>query len=220
MIKILRNGGAVRSSDIAEKISESGNETAPPRISAILSRISNPEKCGLGFFIEKVRSGNAFVYQMKEELLKIPEEKLYDLALSPGSAAPRCGTAPGCGDPGRYTLEQALQEFPELRRYVAPRFPADTGNSRHTAEAAAYRPGPDASLPDKKIEINFRYSDKYSISASASASVFLTVCAALVLLLTVCGIIAYLFFFPLFITVTAAGIILAVRVWKIRFMQG
>lgn len=180
------------------------------------------KNAGSGFFIEKVRSGNAFVYRMKEELRRIPEEKVYDLALSPGTATPRRGTAPrtasGCGESGPYTLGQALQEFPELRRYVNPGGPADMAKSRHPAEASVFRQGPDAGLPDKKIEISFRYSDKYSVSASASASVFLTVCMALVLLLAVGGIIAWLFFFPLFITVTAAGIILVIGAWKIRIM--
>jgi hypothetical protein len=209
VIKTLMKGEAVRSSDIAEEISGAfGNEISSRRISGILSRISNPEKCDLGFFIEKVRSGNSFVYRMVKEALCVPEDKIADLA---GSAAPQCGTAHrsalGCGAPGdpgvpgnRYTLEQALKDFPALCRYSGPK------------AAVEYRACPDA---DKKIGISLRYSDKYSISASASPSVFLTVCIAVALILTVCCFIAYLFFFPLFITVIAAGIILATAAWKI-----
>ncbi|GEM_PF-2335295 len=231
VIKTLLKGEALKSSDIAEKISGLGNEISSRRISGILSRISNPEKCDLGFFIEKVRSGNSFVYRMVKEALCIPEDKIADLASSgsaaPGSAAPQCGTVPrsalGCGYPGgtpgnRYTLEQALKEFPALCRYAGPKaaeIPAGLKNSRHTAEAFEYRACPDADASDKKIGITLRYSDKYSISASASPSVFLTVCIAIALILTVCCFIAYLFFFPLFITVIAAGIILATAAWKI-----
>jgi len=186
VIKTLMKGEAVKSSDIAEEISGAfGNEISSRRISGILSRISNPEKCELGFFIEKVRSGNSFVYRMVKEALCIPEDKIADLAGSAGN---------------RYTLDQALKDFPALCRYAG------------TKAAVEYRACPDA---DKKIGISLRYSDKYSISVSASPPVFLTVCIALAMILTVCCFIAYLFFFPLFITVIAAGIILATAAWKI-----
>ncbi|GBC62538.1 hypothetical protein DENIS_3510 [Desulfonema ishimotonii] len=73
-------------------------------IASMLSRLSNEEKCNLGYFIRKTPQGNAFLYSMVDEFLALNEDQAYGLTLKTGK--------------NFYPFDQALTDFPDLGKYV------------------------------------------------------------------------------------------------------
>ncbi|QTA88118.1 hypothetical protein [Desulfonema magnum] len=107
IIGALLTGKHLRSRDISEMVLEKeGKKIKIQDVASMLSKISNTEKSDLGYFIKRVKKGNSFTYNMVKEVLKLSEEKAYELTLKIGK--------------DRYTLEQALKEFPSLKKYVKP----------------------------------------------------------------------------------------------------
>ncbi len=91
--------------EISEKIAETDERTINVQdVASMLSKISDNNKCDLGYFIEREQKGNGFVYHMVKEALPLSEEKAYDLTLKTGK--------------DRYTLDKALKEFPALNQNV------------------------------------------------------------------------------------------------------
>ncbi len=105
IIHTLMTGKSLKSKDIAQMMTEiSDKEIRVQDVSGLLSRISDPQKCDMGYFICKTKDGIGFTYKMVKEMLALPLEKAYGLTLKSGKE--------------RYTLEKAFQEYPELRRHV------------------------------------------------------------------------------------------------------
>lgn len=96
---------SLRSKDISEIISKkAGRHIKIQDVASMLSRISDSKKCDLGNFIIREQEGNGYVYNVAKEALALSERQAYDLTLKSGK--------------NRYTLDQAVEDFPELRKYV------------------------------------------------------------------------------------------------------
>ncbi len=98
IINVLLEGGAMTAPEVAEKAS------APPDITvsdaeatALLGKLI---KTDLGYFIDRRKDGRRFVYEMVEEARALTPEQARWLSLKRGK--------------DRYTLEQAVEEYPDL----------------------------------------------------------------------------------------------------------
>jgi hypothetical protein len=129
IIDALMTGKTLKSGDIAEMITE--KKVSVKDISSTLSKIRDKKRYPLGHFIERKQDeGRTFVYRMVSEALKLSSNQAYGLTLKTGEL--------------KYTLEQALQDFPELRKY------ADSKTSESEKKPAA-KPVK-AAQPKKKAE--------------------------------------------------------------------
>ncbi|MCF8111039.1 MAG: hypothetical protein K9J85_06080 [Desulfobacteraceae bacterium] len=105
IIDALRSGEELRSPEITRKVVQnSGKEIKIQDIASILAKLSNSEKCDLGYFIRKKRTSKGYTYSLMAEALDLPPEALYDLTRKTGK--------------NRYTLEQIIADHPEVKKYV------------------------------------------------------------------------------------------------------
>lgn len=138
VIDALMTGRALKTSDIAELIERKASNKD---ISSLLSKISNENRCSLGNFIERNQEKGIFVYKIVKEALKLSQEQAYGLSLKTG-----------------YTLEQALNDYPELQKYVSAERKAEK-KSEKPKKAAAPKKKPVAKKkaekkkPVKKIDV-------------------------------------------------------------------
>lgn len=106
IIDALLDGRELRSPEITQMVTEqSGKAIKIQDIASILAKLSNSEKCDLGFFIRKKRTSRGYTYHLAPEALSIPAEALYGLTRKTGK--------------NRYTLEQTLADHPELKKYIS-----------------------------------------------------------------------------------------------------
>ena len=107
IIDALLSGRDLRSPEITQLVTEqSGKSIKIQDVASILAKLSNSEKCDLGFFIHKKRTPKGYSYHLVPEALALPGEALYGLTRKTGK--------------NRYTLEQTLADYPELKKYVSP----------------------------------------------------------------------------------------------------
>lgn len=105
IIDTLLNGEKLGSREIAERITNNTDRNLKVQdISSLLCRVTDPKKCNLGYFIQKTREGTGFLYSLPEELLQLPKENIYGLAVKTGD--------------DHYPLGQALNENPDLQQFV------------------------------------------------------------------------------------------------------
>ncbi|MBS3731527.1 MAG: hypothetical protein KGY42_01360 [Desulfobacterales bacterium] len=105
IIDALHTGRELRSPEITRKVAEdSGKNIKIQDIASILAKLSNSEKCDLGFFIQKQKTHKGYTYSLVPDAVNLPAEALYDLTRKTGK--------------NRYTLEHIIAEHPELKRYV------------------------------------------------------------------------------------------------------
>ncbi len=196
----LLTGRSLKSRDISEILSrKTGREISTAGVSHILFRITDPEKCDLGYFIGKSREGNALVYTLVREALELSESRAYDLTLKRGA--------------GRYTLEQALADYPGLRKYAVPSpsvgpilrvMKKTVDKSVHTG---ILHVGKSAEHAGKTMEFSLRYSDRYAFSVTASFSTFVLICCVMVLVFALCCFAVYTFVMPILLTAALAAVI-------------
>ncbi|MGM0454113.1 MAG: hypothetical protein ACQERN_13205 [Thermodesulfobacteriota bacterium] len=70
----------------------------------MLAKLSNSEKGDIGFLIQRKKVHKGYIYNLVPEALSFSPEKLYDLTRKTGK--------------NRYTLAQAMEEQPDLKKYV------------------------------------------------------------------------------------------------------
>lgn len=105
IIDALRSGEELRSPEITNKVAQdSGKKIKIQDIASILAKLSNSEKCDLGYFIRKKRTSKGYTYSLVSEALGLPPEALYDLTRKTGK--------------NRYTLEQIIADHPEVKKHV------------------------------------------------------------------------------------------------------
>lgn len=105
IIETLMSGDPLRSKEITDIISDSSGKTVKVQdVASMLSRITDADKCELGYFIHKKRDGNRFTYRVVDEFLKLSPKQAYGMTLKTGKE--------------RYPLDQALKDFPVLGKYV------------------------------------------------------------------------------------------------------
>lgn len=105
IVNALMSGERMSLKEIAEKLSEtSGEEVKITDISTFLSKMSDFRKCDLGYFIEKKKEENRFVYKLVDEALVLSEEQVYGLFLKKGK--------------DKYSVDSLLRDYPVLKKYV------------------------------------------------------------------------------------------------------
>ncbi|AQV00858.2 hypothetical protein [Desulfococcus multivorans] len=204
VVAALMTGVALKARDVAASISRStGRDVTPAGISGILSRISDPSRSDLGNFIQKHKAGNAWVYTLSPAAKPLSEAQAYDLTQKTGA--------------DRYTLAQALRDYPALRRKIA-------GEVRPEVPKAAFRmvrkladsvrPGRRIDFTARKaprpsdhtVELSIQYSSRYVLSMAASLRTFILLCLAAVLAVGAACLFVYVFLFPALVLVSVAVI--------------
>jgi len=105
IVDTLLTGTSLRSRDISRLISKAaGREVKIQDVASMLSKLSDSKKCDLGHFIQRVKDGTGFVYNMADEARELSEKQAYGLTLKTG--------------PDKYPLAQALKDFPGLSQYT------------------------------------------------------------------------------------------------------
>lgn len=143
IISELLSGKALSANEISEMVlKSSGVEIEPRNVSSTLSKISHPEKCDLGLFIERKREGLSFIYQMVEAALALSEEQAYGLTLKMGDE--------------RYTPEQAVSDYPGLERYVRsakPKSKVRSAEKKRVVKKTPPKKAPPKKAPVKKTSV-------------------------------------------------------------------
>jgi predicted transcriptional regulator len=195
VISILLSGEALKSSDIASRLSQNAGWPVSVRdVSAILSKISDKGRCDLAHFIIRIRQGNSYIYSIAKEASLLSEDQAYNLTSKTGD----------------YSLQQAIGDFPGLAKYVprppAPRFRIVKKLVQNAAQIApvSIRSFMDSLAKERNVELTVRYSGRSAVSLSASPKIFILICCIFLISLAMFGFLAYLFFYPVFI----AGILL------------
>ena len=107
IINTLMTGKTLRARDVSSMVSEAaGKEIKVQDVSNMLYRISDDGKCALGNFVNRKKQNNRYVYSMVDEALNLSEREAYGLYLKVGK--------------DRYSLETAVEDHPELKKYVKP----------------------------------------------------------------------------------------------------
>ena len=107
IIDSLRAGQPLRSPDITEKVSEAaGKEIKIQDVASILAKLSNSDKCDLGYLISKKKTDRGYVYSLVKEAFSLTPEQTYDLTRKTGR--------------DRFTLEEAVKKFPSLKKHLKP----------------------------------------------------------------------------------------------------
>lgn len=136
IIDTLRDGSALRSPDITAKVSEAaGKEIKIQDVASILAKLSNSDKCDLGYFISKKKTDRGYVYSLVKEAFGMSPEQTYDLTRKTGK--------------DRFTLEEAVKKFPALKKHVKAA-PAATPRVRKIAGA----PGRPMTVSAKTAEVS------------------------------------------------------------------
>jgi hypothetical protein len=107
IIDALRAGHPLRSPDITEKVSEAaGKEIKIQDVASILAKLSNSEKCDLGYLISKKKTDRGYVYSLVKEAFSLTPEQTYDLTRKTGK--------------DRFTMEEAVKKIPGLKKHIKP----------------------------------------------------------------------------------------------------
>lgn len=118
IIDTMLTGQPQRSPDITRMVSEaSGKEIKIQDVASIIAKLSNSDKCDLGYFVKKKKTDRGYEYSLVKEIFSLAPEEIYDLTRKTGQ--------------GRFTLNEALKKVPTLKKYVKAGKPAP----------AARRPG-------------------------------------------------------------------------------
>jgi len=105
IIDTMLSGQPQRSPDITKMVSEAaGKEIKIQDVASIIAKLSNSEKCDLGYFVKKKKTDRGYEYSLVKEILTLAPEEIYDLTRKTGQ--------------GRFTLDEALKKVPTLKKYV------------------------------------------------------------------------------------------------------
>jgi len=152
---MLMKGNPLNSRDISQRMAETdGRIIKVQNVSSTLTKISDSNRCDLGFFIERKYENNSFVYQIIKDALVLSEDQAYDLTLKAGN--------------DRYTLEQAVKDFPLLDKYVKVNTARADRKSKSKAEKQAAKK---SSRSQVKNALNKKEKNKSSVNAAASEPV-------------------------------------------------
>ncbi len=107
IIDVLRSGTPMRSPDITEKVSEAaGKPIKIQDVASILAKLSNSQKCDLGYLISKKKTDRGYVYSLVKEAFSLTPEQTYDLTRKTGK--------------DRFTLDEAVKKVPGLKKHIKP----------------------------------------------------------------------------------------------------
>ncbi len=138
VIHQLMAGDSLTSKDIAEKVNqENGVDMGIREVSTIMNKLN---KTDLGHFIKKKRKGRAFVYGIVEEAKYLTPDEAYGLSLKIGK--------------NRYPLDQALEDHPELKKYVKKTRKKSAKKENKTPTASRKAASTDRSVPATADMVN------------------------------------------------------------------
>ena len=110
IIDTLRTGQTLRSPEITQMVSVAAKkEVKIQDIASIIAKLSNSDKCDLGYFIKKKKTDRGYVYSLTKEALELAPEQTYDLTRKTGK--------------DRFTIHEAVKKFPGLKKHVRPSLP-------------------------------------------------------------------------------------------------
>ncbi len=110
IIDTLRTGQALRSPEITQMVTEAaGREIKIQDVASIIAKLSNSDKCDLGFFINKKKTDRGYVYSLVKEALELTAEQTYDLTRKTGK--------------DRFTIHEAIKQIPGLKKYIRRSLP-------------------------------------------------------------------------------------------------
>lgn len=138
IIDTMLSGQPQRSPDITRMVSEAaGKEIKIQDVASIIAKLSNSEKCDLGYFVKKKKTDRGYEYSLVKEILNLAPEEIYDLTRKTGQ--------------GRFTLDEALKRVPTLKKYIraaakAPAIGRGPGRPPRTAGKAGSLVMADANL--------------------------------------------------------------------------
>ena len=105
IVDVLITGQTFRLAELTAKVQElSGRNVKTQDISSIMSKLSNSEKCELGYLIKKEKAERGYVYRFVKEACNLQPEEVYDLTRKAGK--------------NKFTLDEAIKKEPGLKKYV------------------------------------------------------------------------------------------------------
>jgi hypothetical protein len=107
IIDTLRTGQSLRAREISQLASDAASkEIKIQDIASIIAKLSNADKCDLGYFIKRKKTKRGYAYTLVKEMLDLSAKQTYGLTRKTGKDC--------------FTLHEAVKSFPGLKKYVSP----------------------------------------------------------------------------------------------------
>lgn len=105
IIDALCSGNNLTTPEIRDKVmAYSGKNILLQDIASLLTKMTNREKCSLGFFIQREKNARGYTYNLVPELFELSGKQIYDLTRRIGQ--------------DQFSLEDAVRKSPGLSRYL------------------------------------------------------------------------------------------------------
>jgi hypothetical protein len=105
IIDTLRTGQSLHAREISQKASDAaGKEIKIQDVASIIAKLSNADKCDLGYFIKRKKTNRGYAYTLVKEMLEFSSEQIYGLTRKTGKDT--------------FTVHEAVKNFPGLKKYV------------------------------------------------------------------------------------------------------
>jgi hypothetical protein len=161
IIDTLRTGNTLRSPEITQMVSDAaGKEVKIQDIASIIAKLSNSDKCDLGYFIKKKKTDRGYVYSLAKEVLALSAEQTYDLTRKTGK--------------DRFTLHEAIKKLPGLKKYVRPsmvRLQMQRGRRGSLKEAVSGQPIADIAIGELIARVLKEISDQGGLNINVNLTV-------------------------------------------------
>lgn len=105
IIDTLLSSKPLRGPEITRIISEAmGEEIRVQDVSSVLAKLANHEKCDLGYFMKREKTGRGLKFSLVSEIRELATDEIYALTRKSGQP--------------RFTVKDAMRKVPRLRKYV------------------------------------------------------------------------------------------------------
>lgn len=124
IVDALRTGEKLKLSEITELMSAyAGKNIKIQNVSSTMAKLSDSEKTEIGHFISRNKTKQGYVYKLADEALALTPEQTYGLIRKVGR--------------DRFTLKDALEMEPSLKKYVKKHGRTRRASNRRSAAQAA-----------------------------------------------------------------------------------
>lgn len=107
IIDALRTGKSLRAREISQMASDAaGKEIKIQDVASIIAKLSNADKCNLGYFIKRKKTNRGYAYALVKEMLELSSEQIYGLTRKTGKDS--------------FTVHEAVKNFSGLKKYIKP----------------------------------------------------------------------------------------------------
>lgn len=141
IIDALATGKSLRLAHITEMVNKKSDRKIKEQdISSLVSKISNSDKCELGYLIKKEKTNKGYAYTLVKPALNLEPQQLYDLSHKAGK--------------DRFSLDEAVKKYPSLKRYVnssKSQGPTKSTAKQETKESPAPEPA-SQSTSDQELQ--------------------------------------------------------------------